>query len=55
MRSERQPQRVENATAREKTSSVTVGVISADGLGDTVALRSSVQMRTHEAGSAANA
>ena len=36
VRSERQPQRVENATAREKTSGITVGVISAAGLGDTV-------------------
>ena len=39
VRSERQPQRVENATAREKTSGVTVGVISAAGLGDTAARR----------------
>ena len=46
MRSERQPQRVQNATAREKPSGLTVGVISAAGLGDTAALRRSVKMRT---------
>ena len=37
MRSERPPQRVQNATTREKTSGITVGVIFAAGLGDTAA------------------
>ena len=45
VRAERQPQRVENVTAREKISSVSVGVISAAGLGDTAAHRRSVKMR----------